>query len=287
MGQIKKIVQFYGIDTFFEYSSTLPSPSLSQREVDLENLRRSYSFQNETSEEHLSVIKELVEDEASRLSSIESKISQVVTQSGLVFVLTSFVAPIFNDNLNDLPLYLKLVAVVSFILSFVAYLVSILVASQIFGIHKFIYIRTSPASVIDSPQTKEEFIAKRIKDLIYQVGANRNVINRKADLLIYANRWFVSGFFLSGVLSLCICSSLLFIENKENKIEELLLGNLMLQSSINESNADVKKLREIVIQSLDSAEASKSLKVIVEIQKRIDSINVNNKTILRKIEESK
>jgi len=218
------IAIFYGIFGLFrkQTSTTLSNsvPLPSSREADLETLRLNYKYQKDISEQHLTTIKELVSDEETRHSSIETKISNVITQAGLVFSITAIIAPFFNDTINSQNLGIKIVVLIIFILAFSAYVASILFATQIFGINKFMYKKTSLASVIDSGATYDDIVVKRIKDLIYQHRGNKEINNKKADILIYANRWFVSGFILSGMLTGLITVSLIFVDKSYKREEE-------------------------------------------------------------------
>jgi hypothetical protein len=255
---LKRLSKYYGLDTLFKSSSlSQSSSSTDPRTQQLEALRSAYTYSPDLTEEHLSIIKELQQEEANRLSAIETKLSQVITQAGVIFALSSFIAPVFGDNLNELSLVYKLLLILVFLLSFLAYLIAILIASRVFAVHQFIYRRTRAASVIDLPNTKKELIAKQVKDLIYQLNHNKEVNNQKASLLIHANRWFVLGFLLSGVLSFSICCLLLFISNLDHKQEEL--------------SANVQKL------NLDVQGATNSLtQLSTNIQKEVDS----NKSVI-------
>jgi hypothetical protein len=224
MNKLEKVANFYGFHGIF-IKQTSPAPPSFQplpgsRESDLEDLRLQYIYQKDISEQHLITIKELVSDEETRHSSIETKIGNVITQAGLVFSITAVIAPFFNDTLNSQSLGIKIIVLIIFVLAFSAYVASILFATQIFGINKFRYKKTSVASVIDSGVTSEDILAKRVKDLIYQHRENQEVNNKKADILIYANRWFVSGFMLSGLLTGLITVSLMFVKKPDEKEKE-------------------------------------------------------------------
>ncbi|MCF0061796.1 hypothetical protein MUK70_21385 [Dyadobacter chenwenxiniae] len=222
--KLERLANFYGFyGVFIRPTSPTPptfQPLSGSRESDLEDLRLQYRYQRDISEQHLLTIKELVSDEETRHSSIETKIGNVITQAGLVFSITAVIAPFFNDTLSSQKLGIKIFVLIIFALAFSAYVTSILFATQIFGINKFVYKKTSVASVIDSGSTSDAIFVKRVKDLIYQHRENQVVNDKKADILIYANRWFVSGFILSGLLTGLITVSLLFVNKPDEKEKE-------------------------------------------------------------------
>lgn len=222
------ILQFFG---FFlpasnsQQSITILSPQevINRRNV-LEQARNTYTYKNDLSSEHLALLTKLKEDEQNRLNSIETKISILLSQSSILFALISFFAPLFSDALNDMNDIYKVIVSLFFSISYLFFLGCILVASRIFGLDKFVYIRQSASSVIDPVFIdKELFISNQVKSLIKEINHTIEINNKKASILIYSNRLFISGFITSGLFSIVVCLSLLYIKNDDNKLKDLLI----------------------------------------------------------------
>jgi hypothetical protein len=278
-----KIADFYGVSGLFRTQKSLSSPSPEplpdNRETALETLRSNYKYQKDISELHLTTIKELVNDEETRHISIETKISNVITQAGLVFSITAVIAPFFNDTISSQKLGIKIVVLIIFVLSFSAYVTSILFATQILGINKFVYKKTSLASVIDSGATYEDIIAKRIKDLIYQNRENKEVNNKKADILIYANRWFVSGFILSGLLTVLITVSLIFIDkpNEREKEQAQLINSLDIR--LRNAESGLTQQQFLTFKTKDSLNHRNVLQIFERNRDEFDSVRIELKKL--------
>ena len=283
---------YFGLDEIFSRSnrasSTTPSTILTpaqqqQRQLDLEILRNNYTYTGTLTEEHLTVIKDLKNEEESRLSSIENKLSQIITQSGVIFSLTSLLAPIFKDSLSDLSLGIKIVIIICFIASFLSFLFSILVASKIYRIHNFVYIRQNPASVIEKPPIdKGSFLVANIKHLIVEINHNKEVNNIKANLLIYANRLLITGFVSSGLLSLVSCAFLLFGENKDSKQDNLSLDIKRQYQEIIFLRRDSENLKKKLSNINDTALKNEINKEINNLQIKIDNVNKKQSSIKKK-----
>ncbi|TDE08700.1 hypothetical protein [Dyadobacter psychrotolerans] len=283
------IADFYGINDLFKRPTNQPSSILTSppnsRGATLEGLRLNYRYTQNVSEEHLKTIQELVSDEDSRHSSIETKISNVVTQAGLVFSITAVIAPFFNDTINGQSLGVKILVLFFFVLAFLAYVVSILFATQIFGVNKFIYIKTSPASVIDSGATYEDVISKRVRDLIFQHGENKVVNNKKASILIYANRWFVSGFVLSGLLTGIITVSLVFVDKPNEREKELVQLLKSLDIRLHNAESILTQQQFMALAAQDSVTGRNIKRIFQSNKATFDSIRhefVKLKTQIRK-----
>lgn len=273
---LANVAQFYGVRELFRRrtspSTSTLTPPPNSREAILEGLRLNYQYIQNVSEEHLKTIEELVGDEDGRHSSIETKISNVVTQAGLVFSITAIIAPFFNDTINGQGLGVKILVLIVFVLAFLAYVVSILFATQIFGINKFIYVKTSPASVIDSGATYGDVIAKRVRDLIFQHRENKVVNNKKADILIYANRWFVSGFILSGVLTGIITISLIFIDKPNEREKERFQLTKSLDIRLHNAESRLTSQQFMTLSVKDSVEKQNIMRILQTNKAVLDSI---------------
>ncbi len=157
-------------------------------------------------DDYINYLLRLFQNEDSRLNIIENKVSQLISQSGLIISIISFIIPLFYDKLNCLDLGFKIVLGLMFVLTIIFLGLSIFKASGIFKIYKFKYSDSSVETLKKNFEKSESFKEEYISDLIYSINNNKALNNTKGSILIWANR-----FFIYGIYSLILLSFLLII----------------------------------------------------------------------------
>ncbi|MCK6611820.1 MAG: hypothetical protein L6Q78_12370 [Bacteroidia bacterium] len=164
---------------------------------------------------HKEFLKSIEAEENSRLSLIENKTSQLVSQTGIIFSLLNLFIPIFIDKVSGQTLLIRLLFLVILILAFLFYMLTIRNAIKNFNIKNFIYSKPSPTNVLKyQDKTTDEFTAIEIKDLLHGANQNLKTNNTKATNLIHSYNSFKVANTLTALLGVLICCSLLFIKPK-------------------------------------------------------------------------
>lgn len=193
-----------------------------------------------TEEKRIKVHKELLESlekkEDDRLTIIDTKTSQIITYTGIIFSALSLFIPILLAKIADHNLVLRLVFIVILIFAFLFYALAIHNAIRNYNMANFPYSRSDPKNVIKyQDKSSNEFTSIEIQDLIYSYKQNSKSNDRKADNLIYAYRTFRIANVLTAIMGILICSSLLFAKTQE---KETIIKNSVkienLDSSIKE-----------------------------------------------------
>ncbi|MBO0330085.1 hypothetical protein [[Muricauda] lutisoli] len=154
--------------------------------------------------------------EESRLASIESKTSQLISQTGVVFSFLSLFVPFIIEDILELSLYLKIPFVIILILSYVFYILAIHNSLSNYNIKKYPYCDNAPTTIIKNQKKKErEFIQIEIKDTLYCLNTNIGLTNVKASNLLRGYHFFKFGIITTTILVVFLCSSFLFM--KSNK----------------------------------------------------------------------
>lgn len=219
MKAIKNLGAFFGIQGLFgkrvlpENVTFLTDEEEKKRAEKYDAGLSSYRYTDELSDAHISFLDQVVEDENSRQSIIESKLAQIVGQSGVIFALIALFAPLFYDNLNELPMGWRIVVLVSFGIGFLFFLLSIIQATKSFNIRNFVYSRPDVESVLSKDHaSKGRFIQQIVVDKIKGLPINVHSNSLKGNLLLYAYRSFIVGFISIGILGAIITSTFLFRE---------------------------------------------------------------------------
>lgn len=200
---------------------------------------------------HREFLKSVEADENERLTLIENKSSQLVAQTGIIFSFLGLFIPLFIDKLSEQTLFFRLLSLVSLILAFAFYMLTIRNAIKNLNIKNFIYSRSSANNVIKyQDMSPKEFSAIEIKDLLYGANQNLKTNNKKGTNLIHSYNAFKTANFFTALLVILICSSLLlFSKPKKNSVtieNPIRIEHLesTMDSVINILNGE-KKLQEL------------------------------------------
>jgi len=189
------------------------------------NLQETVNYQQadkEKGEIHVNYLNRLADDENGRLALLESKTSQLVAQTGIIFSLLSLFVPLLIEKVTDFPVLIRVTLMLLLILAFLAYMLTIRNALKNFKVNKFQYSRPGAINVI-SYQDKSiaDFHTEVVKDLIKGLKHNTKINNLKATNLIHSYNAFKAGNFITGLLVTLMCATILFFKPKEKptKIE--------------------------------------------------------------------
>ncbi len=206
------------------------------------------------SEIHRNFLKSLESEESNRLSLIESKTSQLISQTGIIFSLLSLFVPILIDKVSDLHFSVKLILLFLLVLSFCFYMLTIKNALKNFNVSKFKYSKPSPNNVLKFQDSNtHDFYAEEVRDLLYCINENLKINNRKATNLLHSYNSFRIGNTLTGILVVFFSIVLLFFDpRKEGTIIEEPIKIEGLDSTINELRKAVLLKDTIFIKNVDS-----------------------------------
>lgn len=234
---MKSLLEYLGINYTveirrpFQYKS---SDYVQDGDIDKINLHRDF-------------VKSLLNEENNRLNTLESKTAQLISQTGIIFSLLSLFIPIFIERISEQSFYIKITFVIVLVAAFVAYVLTINRAIRNYRVNDFPYSMPHPNDVIKYQKlTKEEFSANEVRDLLYSINQNIGVNNAKANNLIKSYKSFRTGNYLTALLGLFLCFSILIPQSKE---------------------IDVKISNGIRIENLDS-----NFKSLIE---KIDSVKID------------
>ena len=160
----------------------------------------------------LQYLKDLDNQENDRQGIIETKTSQLIGQTGIIFSLLGLFIPTYIDKFADVNAIFKICCVASFIFTLSFYLLTIYHATKYLNIHKYKYGQRSATTIMKSYGKKKDFKVEEIKDLLFCIDRNTQVNNLKAGNLIYAYRCFKLGNIFVGILSVCLLLSF-YIKN--------------------------------------------------------------------------
>lgn len=168
--------------------------------------KNKIKFNKDLLDDYVSYLLRIFENEDRRLNIIESKITRLIGQSGLMISIIAFIIPLFYDKLNCLNLPFKITLGLIFIITILLIGVSIYSASEVLKIHKFNYADCSVETLKKDFKKGQDFKEEYIADLIYSINNNRKLNDIKGTILIKANK-----FFIYGVYSLIILAILLLL----------------------------------------------------------------------------
>ncbi|MCG7280373.1 hypothetical protein MHJ94_03595 [Chryseobacterium taklimakanense] len=152
----------------------------------------------------------LFDNEEKRLVVIESKITQLISQSGVVISLIAFLVPFLYERLITSNCLIKVGFSLLFILTVTLLGFSIYTASKIFNVKKFRYMDCDTASVTQNFDTIEEFNSEYISDLKNSIENNNKVNNEKANILLKSHFYFVRGLYSLITLTIILILNFLF-----------------------------------------------------------------------------
>lgn len=151
-------------------------------------------------DEYISYLLRLFDNEDRRMNKLESKITQLIAQSGLIISIVTFIIPLFYDSLKCINLTLKVILALTFLVTIILLCISIFYASKIFNIKNFKYADCSEETVRSGHRKVSEFKKEYIDDLIFSIDRNRGLNNIKGTILLKSNKFFAFGiYFLVGL----------------------------------------------------------------------------------------
>ncbi|HEX8333579.1 MAG TPA: hypothetical protein VF622_13245 [Segetibacter sp.] len=163
----------------------------------------------------LQYLKDLNEQENERQNTIDTKTSQLIGQTGIIFSLVSLFIPTYIDKFQDIATSYKVLCIIVFVGTLAFYLLCILHATKYLNVSKYKYGQRSTATVKRKFNTEADFKIEEIKDLIFCIERNTELNTLKAGNLIYAHRSFRIGNLSIGMLSLLLLFSFYSLKPKE------------------------------------------------------------------------
>lgn len=208
-------------------------------------------------EHHKSYLKEIENEEENRLNLIESKTSQMISQTGLIFALLSLFIPFIIDKVLDFNFLLKTLFIIFLAIAYLAYILTITNALKNFNVKNFNYVKKSPITILIKQKLDiKSFTKMEIRDSLQAINNNAVINNLKATNLISAYNTFRLGNILTSILVLFLCTSLLFVKPKPSNInlgspiqielfndyiEVLKEQNLLLKEELNRKKQDTTR----------------------------------------------
>jgi hypothetical protein len=166
-------------------------------------------------EAHKEFLKNLSSEENDRLTLIESKTSQLISQTGIIFSLLSLFVPILIDKIAELSFLIKLTLLILLVLAFLFYMLTIRNALKNFNIKKFGYSSPAPKNVLTlQDENLNQFYAEEVKDLLYSINLNVKLDNRKATNLLHSYNAFKIANTFTGILVVAFSILFLFFKPK-------------------------------------------------------------------------
>jgi hypothetical protein len=233
---VKRILKHFGLFV----------PKLKEPKVEYPE----YKYQKKISREHLIYLKDLLEFQRDRQSTIENKTSQLVGQSSVVFSLVALFVPLFYDKFIDTELLVKIILLSLFLLAFIFYLFTIIHSTRALSIHKYRYSTGDPKTVL-SKNSSKEFVEEQISDLVFSINLNSYSNDQKGTNLILAHRTFSFGNRVFALLAFVLCLLSFFSPNRQSTEEEQLLLLRKIEQMHSQLERDLlqrdEKLREPMI----------------------------------------
>jgi hypothetical protein len=162
---------------------------------------------------HRDFLVRLQENEDKRLESIDSKTSQLIAQTGIIFSLLGLFLPVMMDKATELNIWIKSILIALLILAACFYLLTIHNALRNYRISKYRYGRPGANNVINfKDKSTEEFIAEEIRDILSCINLNIHNNNRKGTNLLHSYAAFKIANLLSGGLIILAAIFILFYQ---------------------------------------------------------------------------
>jgi hypothetical protein len=174
---------------------------------------------DEESGAHMEYLKKLLEEEDNRLSSIDSKTSQFIGQTGLTFSLLSLFVPLLVDKLNGVPIIVKLLLIVILLSSFGFYFLTKKNALKNYNVINFPYSSPAPKNVLTfKDKGLNAFYSEVVRDLLFGLHRNNEINNAKATNLIRSYMTFRIANMLTGILVVIFCVALAFRQPEKPRV---------------------------------------------------------------------
>jgi hypothetical protein len=204
---------------------------------------------DKTGDAHVTYLNRLNEDENGRLTLIEAKTSQLISQTGIIFSLLSLFVPLLIDKVSGVTIWVKILLLILLLLAFLCYMLTINNALKNFKITDFPYSTPSAKNVLNlQTNSLSEFHSEVIRDLLHGLQVNKKLNNIKGTNLLHSYNAFKTANALTASLVVCFCISLLFLKQPDPtftikgpiKIEHL-------DTSVNKIIEALDKKRTIII----------------------------------------
>lgn len=167
-------------------------------------------------EAHKNFLKSIEDDENNRLTLLESKTSQLISQTGIIFSLLSLFVPIFIDKVTDINILIKILLLLLLFLAFLFYMLTIRNALKNFNLINFNYSKSSPYNVIKlQKECLCKFYAEEVQDRLFSINQNQKMNDKKATNLLHSYNSFKLANTFTGILVFAFSLSLLFLTPKK------------------------------------------------------------------------
>jgi hypothetical protein len=178
------------------------------------------SFPNEDNlDGKLDYLKALEQQETARMSTIETKSSQLIGMTSIIFSLLGIFIANYFLKFGGLRGGLQFALVFIFIVALLFYINTIFQTTRYLDISKHAYGQRSTVTVKEKYQGANSFKVEEIKDLIFIIERGSQINNRKSNYLIYGYRSFRIATLLIGLLSVLLLFSGYFADPQPNKVQ--------------------------------------------------------------------
>jgi hypothetical protein len=197
---------------------------------------------------------DLESEENLRQNIIESKTSQLIGQTGIIFSLLSLFIPTYGDKFKDLPIPFQIFILLVFVLTMASYLLTIFHATKYLNVKKYFYGRRSINTIKASYLLDDDFKREEIRDLVYIIERNTKVNNLKAGDLIFAFRSFKIANIFLAILVATLISFVIYLNKPDSKLLTIKdpIEVKELYSTINELRKEISAIKNMNQYILDS-----------------------------------
>jgi hypothetical protein len=202
---------------------------------------------------HRDFLLALEEAEERRLESLESKTSQMISQTGIIFSLLGLFMPILMDKASAFNIWVKLLLIILLVFCSLMYLLTINNALKNYRINKYKYIRPSARNVLNLQDSDiEKFGTEQVQDLLSAINRNQDNNNKKGTNLLHAYKAFKISIGATGLLIVVFSIAALFYVPDQEEItiskpvEIKNIDNLIKQLERNGAYLDTINIKDSV-----------------------------------------
>lgn len=170
--------------------------------------QEGYIYNAELAEDHRRYLEGLYEHDEKRLQAIESKVLSIIGQSGLIISLLSLSLNLVKEA-SDRSIALTDLLIACYVAALIFYVWSIVEATKVLAINNFKYQTGSTKTVSKNHQRRDEFREEEIRDLIRNIGVNRQLTNDKGTHLLRARSSFRTALIITAVFGSLMAIALL------------------------------------------------------------------------------
>lgn len=180
---------------------------------------------------HKAFLQGLQRDEDSRLTLIESKTSQLFSQTGIIIAILGLFIPLIGEKIR--PPWVQIPFIIFLCFAGFFYLLTIINAGKNFDIHKFKYPRSTASNVLNKDlKTGNDFIAEEIRDLLYSIPIHIKLNNKKGSNLLKAHTSFKVANILTVLLAVALCIAMLLSYRKNDTLKVKIDGVVLTDQEI-------------------------------------------------------